>query len=275
MISIITVVRNGVKTIEKTILSVLIQDFKEIQFIVVDGVSTDGTLEILEKYKDEIAITISEPDNGVYDAMNKGISVSKGDWLYFLGCDDVLFEKSTISNIFNRPDIINFNVIYGNVLFSPSNIVFDGAFDYDKHALKSICHQSIFYRKSVFDKFGYFSTKYKTASDYVFNMQLFCYDISKWLYIDTIIAIYNETGLSASSNDSAYHNTCLALKYDNFSPYVSKFVLSRIFYSSFLKFFMNNNVLISSKYLYKVIRDVGLYNHLRNLKIILASKRIN
>ena len=99
MISIITVVRNGATTIEHTILSVLSQDYPDFEYVVVDGISSDGTLNILEKYSDKIRY-VSESDAGIYDAMNKGISLAKGDWIYFLGCDDLFYCKSTLSNIF-------------------------------------------------------------------------------------------------------------------------------------------------------------------------------
>ena len=99
MVSVVTVVRNGIKTIEQTILSVINQDYHDFEYIIIDGVSTDGTLEILNKYSDKISKIISEPDVGIYDAMNKGIALANGDWVYFLGCDDVLYESSTLSRI--------------------------------------------------------------------------------------------------------------------------------------------------------------------------------
>jgi glycosyltransferase involved in cell wall biosynthesis len=172
MISIITVIRNGVSTIEQTILSVLSQDYPDFEYVIVDGVSSDGTLDILEKYSDKIRYT-SEPDAGIYDAMNKGISLAKGDWIYFLGCDDIFYNNSVLSNIFLKSKYLEFNVVYSNVLFLHSNVVYDGEFDDVKMYDRSICHQAIFYRKEVFVEYGNFSTEYKTASDNIFNIYVY------------------------------------------------------------------------------------------------------
>ena len=85
-ISIVTVVYNGASTLEQTILSVLGQTYPHIEYIIIDGGSKDGTVDIIKKYQDRIAYWVSEPDEGIYDAMNKGIRHASGDWIYFLGC---------------------------------------------------------------------------------------------------------------------------------------------------------------------------------------------
>ena len=95
-ISIITVVKNAEKTIENTILSVLNQTYKNIELIIIDGVSTDGTLDIINKYKDKISYFISEPDTGVYNAMNKGIKAATGDIFYFLNANDSLYDDKVL-----------------------------------------------------------------------------------------------------------------------------------------------------------------------------------
>lgn len=269
MISVITVVRNGASTIEQTILSVINQDYSGLEYIVIDGVSTDGTLEILHKYADRISQIKSEPDAGIYDAMNKGISVAKGDWVYFLGCDDIFNENTTLSQIFLNQDYINYDVIYGNVLFAQTNRIFDGEFDYDKHALKSICQQAIFYRKILFQKFGYFNTEYLSASDYIFNINVFCSNFERWLYINVIVAKYNETGVSSYVYDKKYQERNFAIRYDIFRPYVSEFILSRIFFQSYIKYFLSHNIFHSLKYLLIVIKDIGAFRLIANfLKFI-------
>ena len=91
-ISIITVVYNGASTLEQTILSVLKQTYSRIEYIIIDGGSKDGTVDIIKKYQDRIAYWVSEPDEGIYDAMNKGIRHASGDWIYFLGADDILYN---------------------------------------------------------------------------------------------------------------------------------------------------------------------------------------
>ena len=99
-VSIITVVRNAVDTIETTIKSVLNQTYGNIEYIVIDGESTDGTLEIINKYRDQISIIVSEKDNGLYDALNKGVRLSTGDWIGILNSGDVFTANDVIANIF-------------------------------------------------------------------------------------------------------------------------------------------------------------------------------
>jgi len=271
MISIITVVRNGASTIEQAILSVINQDYTDYEYIIIDGVSNDGTLDVLRKYSEKVRF-ISEPDKGIYDAMNKGISLAKGDWIYFLGCDDVIHEKNTLSEIFYSKEYDKYDVVYGNVFFNQSKKIFDGEFDYDKLALMSICHQAIFYRKELFDKFGIFNINYKTAADYVFNMRIFCLDKDKWKYINLIVADYNETGASATLTDNIYQNNCFEIKYNNFRNKVSDYTLTRIFYSSYYKYLKTHSLILSFNYLLLVIKDLGPLLFLKNLLFIMKSK---
>lgn len=115
-VSIITVCYNAVNTIEQTICSVLGQNYNKIEYIIVDGHSDDGTINIIKKYENKLAKFISEPDKGLYDALNKGILISNGDWIGILNCGDVFCTSSTISNIFNSDISNNIGVIYGNSL---------------------------------------------------------------------------------------------------------------------------------------------------------------
>lgn len=95
-ISIITVSYNAAKTIEQTIQSVVNQTYDNIEYIIIDGGSTDGTVDIIKKYEDKIAYWVSEPDKGIYDAMNKGILKASGEYIYFLGADDWLYNESVM-----------------------------------------------------------------------------------------------------------------------------------------------------------------------------------
>lgn len=113
-ISIITVCYNCKNDIEKTILSVINQTYPNIEYIIIDGASTDGTLDIIKKYKENISIIISEPDNGIYDAMNKGINLATGDWINFMNAGDIFCETDTVSKTFKNSDYKNIDIIYGN-----------------------------------------------------------------------------------------------------------------------------------------------------------------
>lgn len=114
-ISIITVVRNAVDTIEMTLKSVIDQTYDNIEYIVIDGESTDGTLEIINKHKDQISTIVSEKDDGLYDALNKGVKISTGDWIGILNSGDVFTSRTTLSDIFlSKKDFSDVDVLYGD-----------------------------------------------------------------------------------------------------------------------------------------------------------------
>lgn len=115
-ISVVTVCYNAAGTIEETILSVLNQTYDNIEYIIIDGGSTDGTVDIIKKYADHLAYWISEPDKGIYDAMNKGIAVATGDYINFMNAGDTFALDSTIANTFADADIVRADVIYGNAI---------------------------------------------------------------------------------------------------------------------------------------------------------------
>jgi glycosyltransferase involved in cell wall biosynthesis len=115
VISIVTVCFQAEKTIERTIQSVLSQSWKNIEFIIIDGGSTDNTLPIIEKYREHISKVVSETDNGLYDAMNKGLKQATGDYILVLNADDLLYEKNTLEKVFTVCQ--NADVIYGEAIF--------------------------------------------------------------------------------------------------------------------------------------------------------------
>lgn len=204
-VSIILPSFNCATTIEKAILSVLDQDYDAKELIIVDAGSTDGTIGIIQKYKESIAHYLSEPDKGVYDAMNKGIGLATGEWIYFLGADDRLFDNTVLSRALTRT--IKSRIIYGNVLLSGEGpvgknaAVYDGEFTELKLCCKSMCQQSIFYRKNIFNEFGTFDLKYEILADWAFNIKVFSLLKEKPLFINEMIAVYNTEGLSGTRKD--------------------------------------------------------------------------
>ncbi len=111
VLSVITVVYNNVDHIERTMLSVLNQTYPHIEYIVIDGASTDGTLPVIEKYEARITKLVSEPDNGIYDAMNKGLALATGDYVLFMNSGDEIYAPETVSNVFESAD--NADIYYG------------------------------------------------------------------------------------------------------------------------------------------------------------------
>ncbi|MEO6948418.1 MAG: glycosyltransferase family 2 protein [Ginsengibacter sp.] len=197
-ISIITVVYNGANSIGKTIQSVLDQTYQNVELIIIDGGSTDGTIDILTKFNSDKIIWTSEPDQGIYDAMNKGIQKSSGDWIYFLGGDDQFYSDQVLESIFLKPFFEDVDFIYGNVKSDAFKGLYNGEFDYEKLLQKNISHQSIFYHRSIFITIGLYNLKYKTHADWDFNLR--CYenrDINI-KYLDAIIAIFAKGGVSSN-----------------------------------------------------------------------------
>lgn len=199
MVSIIIPTFNSEKTIFQCVQSILSQKIQEKEIIIVDGKSSDKTIEISKQFQDKSIKIICEKDNGIYDAMNKGIMQSKGDWLYFLGSDDILLPN-VFEIIFNKSNIYTYDMIYGNVLRVPSNTVYDGRFDLQKLFTKNLCHQSIFYKKSLFSQIGLFNTQYKSRADYAFNIKVFSGNY-KTHFKPITIAVFNDNGLSSNYFD--------------------------------------------------------------------------
>ena len=197
-ISIIVAVFNGVKTIEKTISSVLGQTYNNFELVIIDGGSTDGTIRILEQIHNPALSWRSEPDKGIYDALNKGIERATGEWLYFLGADDELYNKKVLKSLFGSQGFENADFFYGNVKIVAHKGLYDGEFDYKKLLIKNISHQAIFYNKNIFQKVGKYNLKYKSHADWDFNLRCFENKEIRLKYTDKIIASFAEGG--ASSN---------------------------------------------------------------------------
>lgn len=200
-LSVITVVYNNVHYIEKTILNVLEikERYKDVEYIIVDGGSTDGTLEIINKYNDKISFWISESDKGIYDAMNKGIKLATGEWVNFMNAGDVFAYD--ISKILDAIIIDNkYDVVYGDVLIKK-----EGTLSLDKareinqlNYSLNFCHQSSFVRRKLLIKHP-FSLKYKISSDYNLFLNLFISG-SAFHYIEDPVSIFEYGGISSGAS---------------------------------------------------------------------------
>lgn len=202
-ISIITACYNSVNTIEQTIKSVIKQTYNNIEYIVIDGSSDDGTIDILNKYRDFIDIIKSEPDKGLYDAFNKGIMASSGEVIFFLNSDDFFYDEQVvydIAAIYSSKQ--NINMVYGNVLIMDEKV----GYEYIKG--KSTClsdlsegqmipHQGVFVKRDLFEKLGLFSMNYRICSDFDFIIKCFKNDFINIQYTDRIIAVFREGGISS------------------------------------------------------------------------------
>ena len=164
LITVITVSYNAVSIIEKTILSVINQTYSNIEYIIIDGGSTDGTIEIIKKYEDKITYWLSEPDKGIYDAMNKGIDKATGEWINFMNCGDTFFCNTVIEDLFQKANT-NSDVIYGNtnLLLLTGGYIQKGEIATDKEYMP-FGHQASFSRTSLMKKYG-FDRNYKICAD--------------------------------------------------------------------------------------------------------------
>lgn len=201
LISIIIPTFNAANDLEGCLNSIIQQTYNKKEVLIVDGMSKDETPQIAENYEMNHSWVHyrREKDRGVYDAMNKGIGLAKGEWLYFLGADDRFFDSNILTTVFSRPIPSNVAMIYGNVQFRYSKMIYNGRFNLERILLGgNICHQAIFYRRRVFEELGLYDLDCRIYADHDFNLRCFMDGHFRIHYIPDIIAIYNEQdGLSA------------------------------------------------------------------------------
>ncbi len=212
-LSVIIVTYQAEKFIESAILSIIKQiPENELELIIIDGLSKDNTVSIVQKYSSHITYFVSEKDNGIYDAMNKGINASTGKFIYFLGADDKW--TGVYSEIMSKLKLKD-KVYYGNVLLIPTNKIYDGKFNLFKFLNRNICHQSIFYPKEVFNKYR-FEIQYNMMADYVLNIRIWNDNEFKLEYIPDVIASYNIEGSSTHTVDRNFQKDAFKLIYSHF-----------------------------------------------------------
>ncbi len=198
-ISIITVSYNSVEYIETAIQSVLSQRYINFEYIIIDGGSTDGTVDIIKKYADSLAYWVSEPDSGIYDAMNKGISRATGDVIGMINSDDYYFPDAleTVAKAFKHKDL-NQYIFWGDVEYEllgrikgwrPKNLKC-GAF---------APHPSMFCPKMIYDRIGLYDTSFRLLGDYDFMYRAIHKYQLKPLYIPELIAFFREGGLACNN----------------------------------------------------------------------------
>jgi glycosyltransferase involved in cell wall biosynthesis len=173
--------------------------------LIIDNLSADRTVEVAEEFRRQYGRVriISEPDEGIYDAMNKGLRSCSSEWVYFLGSDDEL-ERGVLEQIFERPDPESLDFIYGNVRKKRAGQIYDGAFTLDKILNQSICQQAIFYRRSLFERLGMFNLRYRIWADWDFSWRCFADRDVRKEYVPLVIAEYNDGGFSSASDDEVF-----------------------------------------------------------------------
>lgn len=247
ILSIITINYNNKDGLQKTIDSVISQTFKDFEWIIIDGGSTDGSKELIEKYSQHITYWVSEPDKGIYNAMNKGIKVAKGEYLFFLNSGDYLVQPNTINQIFTQSpntDFINGNlyILKGNKIIRDKGIHSDYITCIDL-IRGNLNHQSTFIKKFLFDLYGFYDERYRIVSDWKFFLYTIGIKEHSIKYLNVDVAYFDATGISSKNLNlvkkerqeilSAYFPTYILKDYEFTLQYseIQKYKFARILLS--------------------------------------------
>lgn len=199
LISIIVVTYNCGQKIENTLQSILSQNRDLFELIVIDGASTDDTLDYLRKYKDDLTL-ISEKDDGIYYAFNKGIDLTNGKYLYFIGAGDCL-KPDILEQVKDFLPSAKPTLVYGKCYFKRQKYVNGKEFNAELFIRDNICHQGMFYHREIFDIVGKYDARYRLFADWFLNLKCFLHKEIDEQFIDYVIADYEEGGLSSRIKD--------------------------------------------------------------------------
>lgn len=201
-ISLITVTRNAEQTISRCIESVIAQNFNNIEYIVIDGGSTDNTIQIISQFKDRISFFITEPDNGIYDAMNKGIAKASGTVIGTLNSDDFFADNDVLSAVAAAFTLQNTDILYGNLDYiNPQGGIIRRwqSGDYKKGKFNwgwMPPHPTFYCKKNIFEQLGYYNLKYGTAADYELMARFMHLNTVKAFYLDKTMVKMSIGGVS-------------------------------------------------------------------------------
>jgi glycosyltransferase involved in cell wall biosynthesis len=204
-LSIITINLNNGNGLRKTIESVLEQTYRNFEFIVIDGSSSDNSIDIIKQLSDQISFWTSEKDTGIYSAMNKGIKIAQGEYCLFLNSGDFFYSCETLTNVFSLP--LSEDIVYGDsyrfdndtekgfFIIEPDNLSLYHFFK------RSICHQATFIKRNLFKKLGNYNEQLQIASDWEFNIKAIILNNCTTKHINIPIVNFDSHGLSTSNRD--------------------------------------------------------------------------
>jgi glycosyltransferase len=252
-VSIITATFNSEKSIQRTIDSVASQDYAHIEHIIIDGGSTDNTINIIKKNNNKISNFISEKDNGIYAALNKGIKMATGNIIGFLNSDDIYTNKHVISRIVNCFNIKKTDLVYGNLVYQSkdeqnkktvrywrSNVYNPGCLSYGWMPP----HPTLYCKREVYEKWGLYNENFRISSDYEFILRVFKQPTVSKAFLPTIMVKMDVGGISNNS----LKNIILKTKED-------------------YKAIKLNNIGGISTVLFKNLRKISQFNSLKNYKL--------
>jgi glycosyltransferase involved in cell wall biosynthesis len=216
--SIITVSFNSVVTIEQTILSVLNQTYSNIEYIIIDGGSTDGTVEIIKKHQAGISRWVSEPDKGIYDAMNKGIRLATGDWVGIINSDDY-YELDAIEKVViasrDNPSCEVFHGLLKN--WYKGQLYYISGPSIHMLNIDSLAHPTAFVKKDIYMKYGVYNESYSIVADYELFLRFKNKNV-QFILIESVLANFRIGGISTKSNMFLYEKYKIQYLYGIISP---------------------------------------------------------
>lgn len=212
-LSVITINYNNRDGLRKTVESVINQTSTQYEYIVIDGGSTDGSVDVIKEYTDKIDYWVSEPDKGIYNAMNKGIAVAKGEYCIFLNSGDWFYDNKILSLIF--PHLDGTDVVAGHlkldtdgIWYAPEEVTMSMLY-----GGKTLSHPATFIKTSLLKRY-YYDESYKIVSDWKFFIQIFIYDNASYKPINLIISMFDTNGISSTNKNLCTDETFCVLKND-------------------------------------------------------------
>lgn len=223
-VSVITINYNNKEGLDKTIQSVINQTWSDFEYIIIDGASTDGSKELIESYSDKIDYWVSEPDTGVYNAMNKAIKAANGEFVIFMNSGDTFYENSVIEKV--NPILIDeFDIYYGdNYKIKPNSKrkkTYPEKLSFAFFYSSCINHQSTFIRRKMFFDYFLYNEEYKIVSDWEFFIYTICVENRPYKYLQMTISNYDFTGVSSLDK---YKHIAKQEKEEVFNKYFPMFV---------------------------------------------------
>ena len=262
-LSIITVSLNNVVGLKRTVASVLQQTSRDFEYIVIDGGSTDGTLEFLQQNITTFSYWVSEPDEGIYDAMNKGIKVAQGKYLLFLNSGDTFYANNTLEQ-FEEELKVPADLIYGNLqIMRPDDGIkfihtYPEKLDFDFFKITSLGHPATFIKRKLFHRYGDYRTDLSIVADWEFFLRTICFHNCSYVRVSKVVATFIEDGISSQADYQKVHvqqrNTVLSEQFEAVNYHYDKLIEN----SKSLRAKVNNldkrlDLLQTNKYTLKIL----------------------
>ncbi len=267
-LSIITINLNNKEGLEKTIASVVNQTYQDFEYLIIDGGSTDGSVDVIKKYENHIHDWVSEKDTGIYNAMNKGIRKAKGEYLLFLNSGDYLYEKEVLQKFFSENP--QEDIVYGDIVLEFSELNSHKTIKLKEKSIKktlfwskSLPHPCSFIKKELFLKIGLYNESFKIVSDCEFFVKAIFKKKASYKRIPLKISVFNNQGISSNPKllKQKQQEINLVMKqYLNKFEYFLYLIVARMKKLLF--------IMVIRKFLRKILIQTGILKIIHNKKII-------